>query len=343
MSLTEQPQSANHPSSPRDGVVTPLFLLSLPRSGSTLVQRVLASHPQVATAAEPWVMIPLLFALRDGVFAEYNHHSAMLAIRDFCDELPGGIDDYEVAMADACRWLYARASPPGTVYFVDKTPRYHLIVDDLLRLFPEAKFVFLWRNPLAVAGSVIEGFGNGRWNLTRFGIDLRGGVANLVRAFEGWGDRIHAVRFEDLLSPGADSWHSLFEHLGIDFDPSLLSSFPEVQLRGRMGDHAGRRRYGSISQEPLSKWRTTLSNPLRKAWAKRYIEWIGRDRLAAMGYSYDELVESLNSIKTTSKSLGSDVVWFPVNVAEGLVRRSIVQVASRGGADRLPPGVGPRH
>ena len=37
----------------------PIFLLSLPRSGSTLLHRMLASHPQVATLPEPWVPMPL--------------------------------------------------------------------------------------------------------------------------------------------------------------------------------------------------------------------------------------------------------------------------------------------
>ena len=40
--------------------VTPVFIFSLPRSGSTLTQRVLTAHDGVASAAEPWVLLPLL-------------------------------------------------------------------------------------------------------------------------------------------------------------------------------------------------------------------------------------------------------------------------------------------
>ena len=42
--------------------IRPLFLLSLPRSGSTLVQRVLARSPQIATASETWLLMPFLAA-----------------------------------------------------------------------------------------------------------------------------------------------------------------------------------------------------------------------------------------------------------------------------------------
>src|SRR5919107_2181016 len=41
---------------------TPLFLLSLPRSGSTLAQRILAAHGGIATTSEPWILLPYLYA-----------------------------------------------------------------------------------------------------------------------------------------------------------------------------------------------------------------------------------------------------------------------------------------
>jgi hypothetical protein len=40
---------------------TPLFLLSLPRSGSTLAQRILAAHGGIATTSEPWILLPYLY------------------------------------------------------------------------------------------------------------------------------------------------------------------------------------------------------------------------------------------------------------------------------------------
>ena len=117
--------------------VTPIFLLSLPRSGSTLVQRVLAAHPQVATAAEPWVLLPHLYATRErGIAAEYTQPIAARAIAEFLRSLPNGERDYREALHDFVIDLYTRASSEGATYFLDKTPRYHYIVDDLLETFP---------------------------------------------------------------------------------------------------------------------------------------------------------------------------------------------------------------
>jgi hypothetical protein len=41
---------------------TAIFLLSLPRSGSTLAQRILAAHEGIATTSEPWILLPYGYA-----------------------------------------------------------------------------------------------------------------------------------------------------------------------------------------------------------------------------------------------------------------------------------------
>ena len=52
------------------------FIISQPRAGSTLLQRLLATHPQIQTIGEPWLAIPFVYALREkGVTAEYIHVS----------------------------------------------------------------------------------------------------------------------------------------------------------------------------------------------------------------------------------------------------------------------------
>ena len=72
-----------------------IFILSQPRAGSTLLQRMLASHPEVHTLSEPWVMLHPLYALRTaGYQAEYNYRAAQEALRVFVEALPGGAEDY---------------------------------------------------------------------------------------------------------------------------------------------------------------------------------------------------------------------------------------------------------
>ena len=49
---------------------SPIFIFSLPRAGSTLLQRVLMGHPEIASIAEPWLLLPLMYVQKEhGVLA----------------------------------------------------------------------------------------------------------------------------------------------------------------------------------------------------------------------------------------------------------------------------------
>src|SRR5947209_624473 len=231
--------------------ITPVFLLSVPRSGSTLVQRVLGAHGEVATAAEPWLLLPALLPLRKPMPLAPGWYQTMAgAVRDFVAELPDGTHSYREALRSFAERLYSEAAPPGTRFFLDKSPAYHLIADDVIRAFPNARFVFLWRSPLSVLASTVETFCDGRWRPGSHRGDLFNGVDNLVRAYEQAGETVHAVRYEDLLGGGDEPWQALASYVGIDFDPAALRRFADVQLAGTMGDPTGRLRYGTLDREP---------------------------------------------------------------------------------------------
>ena len=140
--------------------------------------------------------------------------------------------------------LYEQAAG-GATWFVDKTPRYHLVVDEIMELFPDARFVFLWRHPLAVAASMIESFGRGHWNLDRYGVDLYGGVDRLVAA---QAEERPARALDPLRGsrgrPGRGTTGGIFEFLGLDRPGGdAATRSPRSTWTGRMGDRTGRKRY----------------------------------------------------------------------------------------------------
>jgi len=289
-------------------MIEPIFLLSLPRSGSTLVQRVLAGHPEIATAAEPWLLLPHAYAMRDrGIAADYTQPMAARAIREFADALPGGADDYWSALRTFALQLYAGAAGPEATYFLDKTPRYHFITPELFRMFPDAKVVFLWRNPLSVVASVVQTWAKGTWNVDRWQGDLHG-VERLVEAYDEHREGSLAVNYEALVSEPETTWPRIFEYLELPFDPELLNSFSEMRPKGSMGDPTGVHRYTELSTEPLEKWKSTLGHPWRKRWCREYLDWIGSDRLATMGYDADTLRRDLDALPSSPGHMISDAV-----------------------------------
>jgi Sulfotransferase family len=193
----------------------------------------------------------------------------------------------------------------GDTYFLDKSPPYCLIAEEIMRLFPEGKFIFLWRNPLSVIASLIDTWGP--WRPTFMSSDLFIGLPRLVAAYEKHRDRVHTVRFEGLSAPDEEAWRSLMSYLEIEFEPTALTDFSKVELQGRMGDPTGRKRYSALSSEPGQKWRRTLASPIRREWCRRYLRFLGTERLAVMGYDLDRLLTDLDSLPRSTDSLGVDL------------------------------------
>ena len=95
--------------------------------------------------------------------------------------------------------LYEGLAGRRVRYFLDKTPRYGLVVDEIVRLFPDGRLIFLWRNPLAALASRLRTWGHGRWCPENWYVDLFDMLTVLVRSYQKYGGRAVSLRFEDLV------------------------------------------------------------------------------------------------------------------------------------------------
>lgn len=290
--------------------VRPAFLLSLPRSGSTLLQRMLGAHPAVSTCAEPWILLPVLAGLNPaGVYAHYNHGVAHRAVDAFTHRLPGGRDAMLARVRGYATGLYTDAAAPGAQVFIDKTPRYGLYIDDLLDAFPDAPMIVLWRNPLAVVASVLTSWLGGRWMPYLHDVDLFELLERLVGAVEHDPGRFHRLRYEDLVaSPEAEMRRAL-AHLGLNWDERVVSGFSATDVRGPVGDRGAGSvgDGGGVSSAATDTWPAAFAGPIRQRWARRYLDWIGPRRLAAMGYDAAQLRQQLSAAPRRSAAVVDDL------------------------------------
>jgi len=314
-----------HPRMSREPL-KPLFIFSLPRSGSTLLQRALASHEDISTVSEPWLLLPLIYPLRaSGVYAEYSHAHVHAALQDFITELPEGEKDYLAAVRNIAMELYQKASTDEATYFLDKTPRYHLITEKIMQAFPNGKFIFLWRNPLSIIASMIETWGQGSWNLYHFKVDLYDGMEHLIRSAGVGKEDVLFINYEAFCQQPEEELVRISGYLNIKLNPGALKAFFNVKLRGSMGDPSGVYADNIISGEMSSKWKRTLSNPWRKWWCRKYLRWLGKDRLRFMGYDYDGLLRELSETPTTLAHLFSDILRGFYGVAYCLLEPTIMK------------------
>lgn len=289
---------------------SPIFLFSLPRSGSTLLQRVLMSHKDIASVAEPWLLLPFGYAYKkEGVLTEYAHNVSYAAFEDFIDNLPNKEDDYYDALGSFANTLYEKQCPNNEKYFLDKTPRYYHIIPQIAKAFPDAKFVFLFRNPIHVMSSMIQTWCDGRLNkMYSFERDLNYGPEALSQGYELLKDKAYAIRYEEYVQDPKRYTQKLCEYLEIEFDENMLSSFASQNTKGRMGDPTGVKEYKSVDTKSLEKWKSTFDTDFRKRYIAKYINSIDKNVFQIQGYDKQKILNDIGKLEVKNKMFIQDRV-----------------------------------
>ena len=272
-----------------------VFIASLPRSGSTLLQKMLSANSDVASSAEPWVMLPFWGMRQVGAGRSvFFHHTAAEAINDFVGNIPDGEAVWTKAIGNYARPLY-EAAAAGKPVFLDKTPRYYLMLPLLRQALPDSLVVILLRNPLAVLASLCETFNRGRFIWFEYWLDWLEGHRCLAQALREGGVEQTVVRYEDLVSAPAEVLPALCERIGITYSEDMVSSYRGVQLKGRMGDPTGVHRYGAVSTESMDKWQSFFDSAYRRRVAEKMLSLIDPRDLDTLGYPLESLVRALHA------------------------------------------------
>jgi hypothetical protein len=231
----------------RPALRRPIFIVAAPRSGSTLLFETLAASDRLATVGGEahWLVegIPELRPGAPGV------DSNRLGAQHCTDAVSDIIVNQILAQLKDAR---GRPLPPDAqLRFLEKTPKNAIRIPFFDRLFPDALFIFLWRDPFENLSSIMEAWRSGNWK-TYNGLEgfdgpwslilppgwqqLRGKSLEEIAAFQ-WEatnrivlddlqalppDRWTAVNYSELTSNPAATIRRLCEFAGVAFDGPLL-------------------------------------------------------------------------------------------------------------------------
>jgi Sulfotransferase family len=278
-----------------------LFIVGCPRSGTTLLRRIVGAHPDIAITKETHWIIQLL----EGEHAASTEApvtpellARLLSHRRFARlELdPPRIERLEQLVAEDRPVSYAElittvfdlcGEMSGKRLVGDKTPRYVRDIPTLHGLWPRAKFVHLIRDGRDVCLSVWNWDKENRFvtRISTFEEDPVSTIAlwweQLVRLGREAGaelpaDLYHEVRYERLVAEPAEECRQLCEFLGVPYDERMLR-FHEGRTKHDPGLDA-KSAWRPITPG-LRNWRTEMAG----ADIERF-EAVAGDLLGELGY-----------------------------------------------------------
>jgi hypothetical protein len=295
--------------------IKPIFLISLPRSGSTLLQRVLITHPEIDSYSESWLLLPLIQSLKKSdTIANYGHSICTVALNAIISEM-GGIESYYEELRRFVLNVYSQICTKGSIYYLDKTPRYYLIVDDIVRLFPDAKYIFLFRDPKSIYASIIRNWGKNRLNKLHYNyIDLYEGPRLLAAGYESLRDKSILIQYEKFVLEPVYYLEKIADYLNIDkknFSPDNLSKANTEWPMGDMSEASFQ--YNRIMTTP-NAWNDSFDNLIRKRILLRYVRSVDEKFLEYCDTTKYAEMKAIMDIRCKTIGL-RDIVDFCVSTA----------------------------
>jgi len=246
----------------------PIFIVGMPRAGSTLVEQILASHPEVEGTAE----LPDLPAItRQLGGRKYRFQDTRYP--DCLAEL--GAAEFESLGNE----YLERASVQrftGRPLFIDKLPNNWAHVGLIRLILPNAKVIDSRRHPLACGFSNFkQHYAKGQvwaYDLAEIGAYYRDYV-DLMRHFDSTlPGFVHRVIHEDLVDNPEREVRRLLEYLDLPFDPACLAFYDNPRAVRTASSEQVRR---PISREGLERWKPFESwlGPLKEALGPVLQDW----------------------------------------------------------------------
>lgn len=277
-----------------------VFVLCVPRSGSSLTTVMLQNHSQISAMQEMWFLLSL-YDLRQRKTRPFGG-------TDILHKFFNGVLTDEL-FERACR-AFALEVYNGLLYsgeaslVVDKSPRYYLILEFLDRLFPESKRIWLTRNPLDIAASykkvhkhlgdpfdLLQALDSNKLNMQA--VDMTWGLLRYVRYFADNSPHAIHLRYEQLASAPREELTRLCRFLGVEYEEGM-EQYGESMRSGEAAQFFSMgvgdpflAQHTEPHKQSINRWHEVLT----REEAIRYCHAIGARVFRELGYA-EQLAEA---------------------------------------------------
>ena len=265
----------------------------------------------IKSTPEPWLLFPYFhWTENEGILSKYSSQAQKRAVTNFIADFPENSTGYEELLNKHLKEIYSQYCDNGEIYFLDKTPRYYLIIDEIFKVFPNAKFVFLFRNPISIYNSILDTFCNNNFRFfARYHHDIYSGFELLSKSYEAHANKSFSMNYEQLISQPKEELESLMNYLDLDFSEKMMEDFHKHTFKkGSMGDPTGQFEYSDIQKKSNEKWKNNLSGLVRRSYVKSFLKKTSASAYANQGYDKKELTSEFKKIGVSPKYILRDLI-----------------------------------
>ncbi len=214
--LRQDPWAVSSPSAAGSAGAVPIFIVGLPRTGTTVLDRVLDNHPEVVSLGERNDL--------DAAVSEISDHFYKGGLKESRWEKVQGADPARIG----ARYL-ERLAPmvAGRRYFIDKNPQNFFNVGLILRALPQARILCVRRDPMdACFSNLKELFEGGAYPYSYALEDLAAHHRGFERLMAHWKQRapgvVHILDYEAMVQAGDDALRDVLAFCGLSAVDGML-------------------------------------------------------------------------------------------------------------------------
>ncbi|MEM7056574.1 MAG: sulfotransferase [Pseudomonadota bacterium] len=242
-----------------------VFIVGMPRSGTTILERMLLAHPDVGSAGETTAVGRTFLQLRDQVGGTIDGVRKNLS--------PGNLQAMAKAVLNDVEARLGAARPKR---IIDKMPANYLFVPLIGLTLPNARIIHMQRHPLDTGLSCFEAH-------FAFGLDYAARLDSLGEAYRMYADlmedwrelpqpKIHRICYERLVADTEAEMRALLAHCGLPWDPACLHPSQSGAIKTASIDQAR----SDLNDRSVGRWRDHADRLSPLIDAMGGMDWVER-------------------------------------------------------------------
>lgn len=214
----------------------PIFMVGLPRTGTTLAERILSGHSKIETIGETQ-FFELVLKMTSGVKSDVRITPEVISSSINTDP-----NELASRYLDKVSYLWGDKE-----YFIDKLPQNYLYLGFFAAAFPDSPIIWIRRNPMDSCVAMFKQLFTRVYEFSYSFDDLARYYVIYEKLFQHWkavlGDRIIEIEYENLVTDISGETAAALKKMGLEFEqgcidfdknPSASTTASSVQIREKI-------------------------------------------------------------------------------------------------------------